>query len=100
MEVSFEITDAESNLIFAIAERAWKKYEIKDTYNYDFTTLILDITATHCNGAALKLKDMLEADDFNFFHDIWGIYKHINRETGQLENWFWPRFAKPMKEGV
>ncbi len=39
--------------------------------------------------------DKLEAfDDGNFAHDIIGIYRHLNRETQQLENYFTPRCAK------
>jgi len=55
----------------------------------------MDVTACHVNGCPLKLQELLEADDFNFSHDIFGIRRHLNRETGQLENCFLPRFARP-----
>jgi hypothetical protein len=42
----------------------------------------------------LRLDEMLDADDFNFAHDIFGIYSNFNRETKQLENEFVPRFAE------
>lgn len=34
---------------------------------------------------------LLEADDFEFTHDIIGIQNNINRETGEFENCFVPR---------
>jgi hypothetical protein len=33
----------------------------------------------------LKLEELLAADDSNFVHDAFGIYNHMNRETGKLE---------------
>ena len=39
----------------------------------------------------MRLRELLDADDFNFSHDIGGIYRHFNRETRQLENCFIPR---------
>lgn len=61
----------------------------------DRLSLHMDISATHANGCPLKLKELLEADDFNFLHDICGIIRHIDRKTGKLTNFFWPRYAKP-----
>ena len=37
---------------------------------------------------------MLAADDFNFGHDVFGIYRHLDRTTGKLMNCFVPRFAQ------
>jgi hypothetical protein len=53
----------------------------------------MDITAAHCNGMTLNLTALLNADDANFAHDIGGIVQHINRQTGELENCFVPRYA-------
>jgi hypothetical protein len=53
----------------------------------------MDLTACHLNGCPLRLEDMAKADDFNFAHDVLGIRRHLNRETGQLEDCFVPRFA-------
>ncbi|KKK55056.1 hypothetical protein LCGC14_3078450, partial [marine sediment metagenome] len=41
----------------------------------------------------LDLARFLEGPDFDFAHDVWGIRNHLNRETGQLENCFLPRYA-------
>ena len=59
----------------------------------DLMEIEMDITACHCNGTPLKLNELLEADAFDFNHDICGINRCINRETGELENCFLPRFA-------
>ena len=42
----------------------------------------------------MRLEDWLNADDFNFAHDIAGIYENIIREYPvQFTNYFVPRFA-------
>ena len=41
-----------------------------------------------------ELEELLHADGFDFTHDVWGIRRHINRKTGQLEDCFTPRYAK------
>lgn len=55
--------------------------------------LNMDITAAHCNDSKLRLTELLKADNFNFAHDICGIVKNLNRETGKLENCFSPKFS-------
>lgn len=42
----------------------------------------------------MRLEDWLNADDFDFVHDIVGIYKNIVREYPvEFTNFFVPRFA-------
>jgi len=41
----------------------------------------------------LDLKGLLGFDDFNFIHDMAGISRHMNRTTGEIENFFVPRCA-------
>jgi len=53
----------------------------------------MDITACHLNGNPLRLDDMLEADNFNLMHDVSGIGRHIDRNTGKLLGGFSPRFS-------
>ena len=55
--------------------------------------LMMDIEATHCNGNPLKLQELLEADDFNFTHDMIGIQQHLDRFAGQLQDCFVPRYS-------
>jgi hypothetical protein len=53
----------------------------------------MNIGACHASGNPLRLRDFLTADDFNFAHDVFGIDRHINRETGEMMNFFSPRFS-------
>ena len=78
------------NLIMDITDRAWGK--LKDNYK-DKLDLMMDIDATNEN-CPLRLKELLNADDFNFYHDIIGIGNNLNRKTKKLENCFLPRYAK------
>jgi hypothetical protein len=56
--------------------------------------ILMDVHATH-SVCPLRLDDLLAADDFNFSHDIGGIARHLNRQTGEMEDFFVPRFAAP-----
>ena len=55
-------------------------------------TIAMDIEAVHSSNP-LRLKDLLEADDTDFAHDVYGIGRNINRTTGELENCFLPRYS-------
>ncbi len=75
-----------------IAKRAVamaKKHDIQ----YDQMTAIMDIDACHSNGNPLKLQELLETDDVNFAHDVFGIRQHIDRITGRLQDCFVPRYS-------
>lgn len=94
-EISFRTSPRDFDLIAEIADRAerlGKKYrharEQRTRSDYE-----MDIAATHVNGCPLNLQKLLEADDFNFAHDVFGIERHLNRSTGELENCFVPRCA-------
>lgn len=90
--ISFKCSIKDSNLIDAIVERVIDTDRAWDT-KYERLDCSMDITAVHCNGCPLDLKKLIEADDFNFAHDVFGIRNHLNRETGQLEDCFLPRCA-------
>lgn len=60
---------------------------------YDQMSAVMDIDACHNNGNPLKLQELLEADDFNFGHDVFGIRQHIDRQTGMLGDCFVPRYS-------
>lgn len=47
----------------------------------------------------LRLAEFANADNFNFGHDVAGILGHLNRQTGELEDCFLPRFAAPEPAG-
>ena len=55
-------------------------------------TILMDLEAVH-NRNPLSLQEFLDADNFNFAHDITGILLNMNRDTGKLKNRFLPRFT-------
>lgn len=61
---------------------------------YSGQTCSMDVNAVHSNGNPLRLADLLAADDFNFMHDICGIARHLDRDTGKLGDFFSPRFSR------
>lgn len=91
------ITKEEVRTINAIAKRAVSvasKYTASHPgIEYQLPDAAMDITACHLNGCPLKLDALLDADGFNFAHDVFGIRQHINRETGKLQDFFLPRYA-------
>lgn len=85
IKFSKDLKDA--RIIGKIAKRAVEQYDA------DYMTVMMDIEATHCNGNPLRLEELLKADDFNFLHDIGGINRHLDRDTGTLQNCFSPRYS-------
>jgi len=53
---------------------------------------MMDIEAAH-QSVGLELRELFTADDGNFAHDVAGIARHLNRDTGELEDGFLPRFS-------
>lgn len=86
--LKFNATAEEQETIRKIVDRAEKG--LRGVINR--TTLSMDIEIVHSN-IPLQLTELLNADDFEFAHDVFGIRRHINRETGELEDCFMPRFA-------
>ena len=93
--ISFNVNNTDHDIIQKIAERAMR-VQAAHRHHRDCRKLqdfLMDITAVHANGCRLDLDRLLAADDFNFSHDVFGIERHLNRQTGQLEDCFLPRFA-------
>ncbi len=67
---------------------------------YDGLDGMMDISAAHLNGCPLDLDQLLAADDPNFLLDVVGIQRNINRQTGELDNCFAPRFTRPVPEAA
>lgn len=98
-KVSFDVTKDERELCLQIMQRAAALIE-KDGGQVDRLGLHMDLVACHANGCPLRLQDLLAADDFNLAHDVFGISRHIDRTTGQLQNFFLPRFSAPSEPKV
>jgi hypothetical protein len=100
MTVSFHISTADRDAVDRIVDRALKiggnltGGMSKAKKRTARTNLLMDITACHANGTPLRLSELADADDFNIAHDVFGISRHIDRETGQLNGCFLPRYAQ------
>lgn len=99
--VSFRASKDDAALAQAIAERASRMLPPhaqqmgRRGEPSRFQSIWMDIIATHVNGNPLKLRELRDADDFNFLHDVTGIIRHLDRSTGKLMNCFVPRFSQP-----
>jgi hypothetical protein len=92
--VSFDVQRSEQRVISEIATRAMG---LAARWQGDLFTkqdITMDVTACHANGCPLRLEALRDADDFNFAHDILGIRRHLDRDTGKLGDMFRPRFAR------
>ena len=62
----------------------------------------MDLIACHNGGCPLDFAAMATFEDFSqVAHDITGIGRYLDRETGELDDHFHPRFAlpEPLKPG-
>lgn len=77
-----------------IVERAEKQ-----GYEGDRLSLLMDIESAH-KHFGLDLEGLLNADNFNFNHDITGIINNIDRSTYPATNFncFVPRYARKKSE--
>lgn len=91
--INFDANPEDRRLILTIVDRAAKIYRKAGGKRYHKLSAEMDLTATHLNGCPLDLPRLSEADDFNIAHDVFGIARNLNRETGKLERFFLPRFA-------
>jgi hypothetical protein len=55
--------------------------------------VVMDLSAVHAH-TPLRLEELAAADDFDLVHDVGGIYRHLDRETGELGGCFLPRFSR------
>jgi hypothetical protein len=92
--LSFSVSKTDGEKIRKIAKRAHALAVTFDVADADFRmSMTMDLTACHASGRPLDLDGLLAADDGNFGHDVFGIRRHLNRETGELGGCFLPRFA-------
>jgi hypothetical protein len=92
--VSFKVTRQEFDLIQEIVDRA-AVYAAQHRVPFNRQDLWMDLTAVHANGCPLRLAGLLEAESFDFVHDVFGIIRHLDRSTGKLGGCFSPRYSIP-----
>lgn len=82
----------EASLVRVIAKRA---VYAAGNPNYRVEDATMDLTVCHLNGCPLRLVDLAEANEFDLIHDVLGINRHLDHETGELKDCFLPRYAAP-----
>jgi hypothetical protein len=82
----------EIRTITAIASRA-VKMAVQYGIDYQMMDAHMDLTFAH-EQCPLRLEELLAADDANFAHDVFGIRRHMNRETCKIEDCFLPRYSR------
>jgi len=90
---SFDTTREEFDLIQKIVDRSMGLHTARRYDQWTRMDMHMDLAAVHANGNPLRFEALLAADDFNFAHDILGIRRNLDRDTGKLENEFSPRFS-------
>lgn len=93
-QINWKVSKSDALKITKIAQRA-SRLATEHGASYPVLEADMDVTACHNNGMPLDLDNLLAFDAFNFAHDVFGIRRHINRETGELENCFVPRCSAP-----
>lgn len=80
----------ETPAVKAVIRRALNLYE---SYGVDVEQidLSMDLTAAKYSMPEIDFDALLGFKDADFLHDVSGIIRNLNRETGVLENHFLPR---------
>ena len=94
MTIKWSISTSEMGLIDRIVDRVMEE---NPKASLDRVNTQMDLVAAHLNCVPLDLKKMLKASPFDLAHDVFGIVRHIDRETGQLGGCFLPRCAQVQK---
>lgn len=91
--VNWHTSKEEHRLLTQVADRA-VALAFSMGVTYAMTDCLMDLTACHANGMRLDLRGLLGAAPGDFGHDVFGIRRHINRETGKLQDCFVPRYCE------
>jgi hypothetical protein len=91
--MNMRLTKEETELISKIADRALL-VALQRPKLFSKVEMVMDLTACHLNGTPLDLQGLLDASAFDFVHDVFGIRRHLDRETGKLQCNFVPRYAR------
>lgn len=85
-----DTTKEEFEIIVKICERAEKSPNHKRSR----LGMLMDLEVVHGSDMKLDLKKLLNAPEYDFWHDINGIIKYLNRHSLELEGCFVPRCIK------
>lgn len=99
-KINFSITAEDLRHVREIVTRAEALTKKFGHGTIDSLSTTMDLIACHNHGCKLDLGELAKADDFNLAHDVFGIARHLNRETGKLEGHYRPRYAAPREEAA
>ena len=92
MPCKFNSTRQELALIGAIVQRA-RDVTPSGAAMHSALDLVMSMDACHSNGCRLDLQRMTKASRIeDVAHDVFGIHRYIDKETGKLTDCFLPRF--------
>lgn len=91
--LNWHITPEDDAALEAVLNRAARDFTANG-WEFDRLHHAMDLLATHANGCPLDFAAMAEGRLADLAHDLGGIRKHLDRETGKLGGFFLPRFAK------
>lgn len=95
-DIKFATSRHDADVIAKIVTRGWGIEWLRRSYAQKLD-MHMDVSAVHANGNPLRLEALLDADDFNFAHDMSGICNCLDRDTGKLTRHFRPRFSIPAR---
>lgn len=85
-----KITKEDNEVIRDIVKRAQTLFP---PGSVNVISLTMDITAAHISGCELDLDGLLNAKSRDFVHDVAGINRRVDHDTGELKDCFLPRHA-------
>jgi hypothetical protein len=90
------ITTTQKENMLVIKSIAVRARKLAINYQPDFRSTLLeimmDIEYFH-ELNPIDLVGLINADDYDFCHDVFGIVRHFNRNTLKLEGCFFPRYS-------
>lgn len=91
--ISWRSTKSEAKLIGITVDRA-ERIAAKLGVKFSACEMIMDLTACNANGCRLDFAKLLAFPDADFAHDVFGVRRYIDRETGRITGHFLPRCHK------
>ena len=90
--LNHHLNDADMTLAMTIARSA---SNLARNAGQDISPLefVLDLATTHNHACPLDFAAMATGNPADVAHDVFGIRRHLDRETGLLTDCFLPRFA-------
>ncbi len=87
------------DLILQIAERAVRLAASHGNHRARAVDVSMALTFVHME-TPLRLQELYEANEVQFAHDVFGIWKHIDKNTGKLDTVaFRPKFLAHVEDG-